>query len=89
MEYRVNFAEKVNFEKNDYIQIYYGRNSLGVDFFYYIRCNIEGYKKMKEDYLNKIVTNPESYGEIIYKDQLSEPDEKAKTFLANWLKNNS
>lgn len=86
--YTPSFAEKVKFGKNDSIMTYYGRNGLGVDFFCYIRCDFNGYRKMQDDYLNKNYAKPESYGSIIYKDYIPEPDEKAKEFLKNWLAEN-
>lgn len=83
--YTPTFAEKVAFGKEDKIMVYYGRNGLGAEFFCYIRCGLEGYRKMKDDYLTKASVLPESYGDILYKDYLPEPDEKAKAFLKAWL----
>jgi len=86
--YTPTFAEKVKFGKTDKVMVYYGKNGLGEVFFCYIRCGLEGYKKMKEDYLNQASALPSSYGEVIYKDTIPEPDEKAKAFLKKYLAEN-
>ena len=86
-KYTPTFAEKVKFGKKDSIMTYFGKNWHGV-FFCYIRCELDGYRKMQEDYQNKIADTPESYGEVIYKDFSPEPDEKAKEFLKKWLVEN-
>jgi hypothetical protein len=87
--YTPTHAEKLSFEKNDNVQLYYGIEHTGEKFFCYIRCNLQGYKKMQEDFFNKKAAYPEEYGEIIYKDTIPSPDSKAKAFLADYLKNNS
>ncbi len=87
--YTPTFAEKVKFGKKDSIMTYYGKNGLGEQFFCYIRCGLDGYKKMQEDFASKAFAAPESYGEIIYKDYILEPDNKAVDFLKNWLAENN
>ncbi|MEZ5691060.1 MAG: hypothetical protein R3D71_05290 [Rickettsiales bacterium] len=82
----INFAEKVKFGSGESVVTYYGKNLLGESFFCYIRCDMDGYKKMKEDFLGKRHRNPESYGKIIYRDNIPEPDEKAREFLRTWEK---
>lgn len=82
--YIAGFAEKVKLGSGKNIVTYYGKNLLGESFFCYICCGFDGYGKMKNDFLNKNYSNPEAYGEIIYRDNLPEPDEKAKEFLKNW-----
>lgn len=81
----LNFTEKVKFSGRDCIITYFGKNFLGENFFCYIRCNIDGYRKMKDDFTGKSYRNPTDYGEIIYRDNISEPDKKAKEFLKNWM----
>jgi hypothetical protein len=88
IKYTPTFAEKVRFGKLDNVMTYFGKNGLGKDFFCYIRCGLEGYKTMLEDFDNKITANPAVYGDIIYKDFIAEPDEKAKNFLEKWLAEN-
>ena len=85
----MSFAEKVWFGKNDKVVTYRASNSCGVDFFCYIRCGLAGYKKMQDDFLNKISDTPQSYGEVLYKDYLPDPDEKAREFLAIWARENN
>ena len=80
----INFAEKVKFGSGENIVTYYGKNLLGEDFFCYIRCNINGYKKIKEDFANKSYRTLEEYGEVIYRDNIPKPDAKAEEFLKNW-----
>ena len=87
--FSISHAENISFEKQDNIQLYYGINALKEEFFCYIRCNKTGYKKMQEDYLNKASAKPEEYGQVIYKDYLAEPDDKAKEFLEKYLQQNS
>ena len=82
--YSPSFAEKVKFGKGDRVMAYFGKNSFGLEFFCYIRCDLDGYRKMQDDFLNNISATPETYGEVIYKDFIPEPDEKAKEFLKNW-----
>ncbi len=83
------FAEKISFGKTDKVMVYYGKNGLGDDFFCYIRCGLAGYAKMKNDYLTETSAYPEDYGEILYQDFISEPDEKAKEFLKKFLAENN
>jgi len=87
--YNLSFTEKVGFEKNDKIMTYFGIDKLGKNFFCYILCSRDGFKKMQDDYLSKTQAPPKSYGKIIYLGDAPEPDEKAKLFLQNWLKNNA
>ncbi|MEZ5691017.1 MAG: hypothetical protein R3D71_05060 [Rickettsiales bacterium] len=87
--YIPTFAEKVKFGKSDAIMTYYGKNRQGEDFFCYIRCDFEGYRKMQEDYLNRTYATPESYGKVIYRDELPEPDAKAEKFLSDWVARNN
>lgn len=82
-KYELSFADRVSLEKNDYIQTFFGNG-----FFCYVRCDNDGFKRMHEDYLNQVPCHASDYGTVIYRDQIAEPDEKAKEFLANWLKNN-
>lgn len=79
-----SFADKVKFGKGESIVTYYGQNLLGTKFFCYIRCNMDGYLRIKSDFANGFYSHPESYGEIIYRDNIPEPDEKAKEFIKNW-----
>lgn len=44
---------------------------------------------MFRDYETETPRNITEYGEVIYTDFLSEPDEKAKSFLENWIKENN
>lgn len=80
----ISFAEKLKFNGNACIVTYYGKNLLGNDFFCYIKCDMAGYKKIKDDFVNKSYRKLEEYGEIIYRDNIPKPDEKAKEFLKNW-----
>jgi len=83
-QYAPSFAEKVKFGSGESIVTYFGKSLLGASFFCYIRCNIDGYRRMKADFLKKNYAKPEAYGEVVYRDYLPEPDEKAKDFLKNW-----
>jgi hypothetical protein len=87
--YTTTLVEKVQFGKNDTVMTYYAQNSASSPFFCYIRCELAGYKKMHNDFLNKIFATPESYGEVIYKDNVHTPDEKAKEFLRIWAEENN
>ena len=82
------FVEKVKFKKINKVMTYYGINGLGWQFFAYIVCGLDGYKKMQHDAENKLTANVTAYGEIIYTDFLPEPDDKAKAFLKQWLEEN-
>jgi hypothetical protein len=82
--YAISFTDRVKLEKNDYIQIYHGHG-----FFSYVRCNADGFKRMHEDYLNQVPSRAADYGDVIYTDFIATPDDKAKTFLDNWLKESS
>lgn len=84
---QIPFAKRVEFEKNDSVMVYRAKDAKGRDFFCYIRCKLEGYKKMHEDFETRTAGKPSDYGEIIYRDFLKDPDQKAKDFLAEYLKN--
>ncbi len=82
----VGFAEKLSFSRGDNVVVYKAKNMLDMPFFCYIRCGLDGYKRLKYDYEAKVFSTPDSYGEVIYRDNIPEPDDKAKKFLENWLK---
>jgi hypothetical protein len=81
------FTTKIDLQKNDYIMVYRGQNAIKINFFCYIRCNMEGYTKLQNDFKNKISDMPSSYGEVIYYDEIENPDIKAEEFLENYLQN--
>jgi len=87
--YALNFAKKIEFGKNDKVMTYYGttasKDSRGEEFFCYIRCGLAGYRQMQDDFLHQTPALPETYGEVIYRDSIPEPDEKAIEFLNNWV----
>ena len=84
-----SYTDRARLEKNFYIQTFYGVTSELQNFFCYIKCDMEGYRKMQNDFLNQISARPAAYGEVIYIDDIPEPNEKAKLFLQNWLKRNN
>lgn len=86
---QLKFAERIELEKNDYVMIYRATDLYGQDFFCYIRCGLEGYSKMQNDWMNKTQALPSSYGEVIYRAFLKDPDAKAQAFLDNWYAENS
>lgn len=81
----LSFSEKVKLETSKLVMKYRAAGKSGRPYFAYIYCDERGVKKMHDDYENNITAKPESYGEVIYSDAISEPDEKAKEFLKNWL----
>ena len=64
---------------------YYGVNMLGEKFFCYIRCGLDGYKRMHLDYINNISASPEHYGEVLYRDNIEKPDAKAEKFIQEYF----
>lgn len=68
--------------------LYRAVSSDGQDFYAYIRCNEKQARKMKQDFLTKTTCqNADDYGEVIYTGFGTEPDDEAKNFLAEYLKN--
>lgn len=83
--FKISFADRTSLEKHDYIQIYHGLSAIGERFFCYILCNRDGFTRMNQDYLDEVAADPASYGEIIYRDNIPEPDDKAVQFLEKYL----
>ena len=83
------FTKRIEFQRNDWIMVYHGQDILRREFFCFIRCGLEGYTKMQNDFYNKTPALPAGYGQVIYKDYLPQPDEKAQAYLENWIKQNS
>jgi hypothetical protein len=84
----IKFTDKILLESNNAVVTYHAKNGLGVDIFAYILCDAKQLAKMREDYSISKVMDMYEYGEVIYKDFIPEPDEKAKTFLKEYLKTN-
>ena len=60
----------------------------GQDFYAYIRCNEKQAHKMKHDFMTRTPCSDASeYGEVLYTGIGKEPDDEAKNFLAEYLKN--
>lgn len=89
MQAVIPFTQRIELEKNDYIMTYRACDKYGQDFFCYIKCDLQGYTKMQNDFLNKTAALPASYGEVIYTDFIKDPDAKAQEFLENWSAQNS
>jgi hypothetical protein len=85
----IPFTDLIQISNNQSIIRYTGANQSGQQFFAYIKCSPDTAKLMYRDYEANTSRNIAEYGEIIYRDFLSEPDEKAKAFLEQWLKKNS
>ena len=57
--------------------------------FSYVKCDRAGVEKMRKDYENNVAVSDLSvYGEVLYRDNIKDPDEKAKAFLRQWLADN-
>lgn len=84
----IPFTDLIQISNNNSIIRYSGTNQIGQQFFAYIKCTPDNAKLMYRDYAVKSSRDIKEYGEVIYVDFLAEPDEKAKTFLADWLKEN-
>ena len=86
---QLKFTEKIKFNQyNDLIMVYKGQITQGIDFFAYIKCDEKGVNLMREDYHTKTARHMDEYGEVIYQDNIKEPDEKAKQFLEDYIAEN-
>ncbi len=72
---------------NDLIMTFRGEIA-GIDFFAYIKCSEAGVKLMHADYASGDSHPLSEYGEVIYRDNLKDPDAKAKEFLQNYIAEN-
>ncbi len=81
----LKFTERVKLKQGNDLIVTYRAGVLGMHFFAYIKCTEQGVKLMREDYESGTPRDPSEYGEIIYRDNIRDPDEKAKTFLKNYL----
>lgn len=83
-----NFATLIAKQANNKIVLYRAVSGDGREFYAYIRCNEKQSRKMKADFLNKTAcTDVSEYGEVIYTRLGKNPNEAAKEFLAEYLKN--
>ena len=83
-----NFARLIAKQLNSKVILYRATTKDGQDFYAYIRCNEKQARKMKQDFLEKTpCRDVADYGEVIYKTFGKNPDEKAKNFLSEYLKN--
>ncbi len=81
----LKFTERVKLNAgNDLIMTYRGQVG-GQDFFAYIKCEEAGVKMMRGDYEDAVARKIEEYGEVIYRDNVKDPDEKAVQFLQDYL----
>jgi endoglucanase Acf2 len=85
----ISFTDLIKISNNESIVRYNATLTDGRSFFAYIKCNSTGAKLMFQDYETLTKRSITEYGEVIYTDFLSEPDEKAKSFLENWIKENN
>lgn len=84
----MKFTERVKLKQgNDLIMTYRGQ-VMGVDFFAYIKCTEHGVKLMYSDYETSTPRALDEYGEVIYKDNITNPDEKAQKFLQEYIASN-
>lgn len=84
----LKFTERVKLNAgNDLIMTYRGQVA-GQDFFAYIKCNEKGVKLMREDWETSTPRQLDEYGEVLYRDNIVDPDEKALEFLKNYLAEN-
>ena len=83
-----NFASIIQKKANGSVVLYRAVASDGRDFYAYIRCNEKQFHKMKHDFMTKTACKSvDDYGEILYTGFGKEPDDAAKEFLAEYLKN--
>jgi hypothetical protein len=84
----LKFTERVKLNSgNDLIMTYRGQIA-GEDFFAYIKCEEKGVKLMRQDWETSTPRKLEEYGEVLYRDTVIDPDDKAKEFLQNYLAQN-
>ena len=83
----ISFVERIKFEKENSIIIYRGKNHVNQAFFAYILCDKNGLAKMRADHAGNITAQLNSYGKVIYGDDIADPDEKAEEFLGEFVKN--
>ena len=81
----MKFAEQVKLNQGKNLIMTYHGQIVGIDFFAYIKCREDGVKLMHEDFASNTGRALEEYGEVIYRDNIAEPDEKACKFLQEYL----
>ncbi len=83
-----SFASVIKQKAQDSVVLYRATSRDGQDFYAYIRGNEKQYHKMKHDFMTRTpCKSVDDYGEILYTGFGTEPDEEAKEFLAEYLKN--
>lgn len=82
------FASVIRQKSSNNVVLYRAVSKDGENFYAYIRCDEKQYHKMKHDFMTKsICKDVNDYGEVLYAELGNEPDEDAKQFLADYLKN--
>lgn len=84
----LSFVEELKLKDSKLIMTYRARDERGEDFFAYVFCDKEGVINMKRDYISQKSGAAKDYGEVLYADFIKDPNEKARLFLKNWLKEN-
>ena len=84
----LKFTDKALLRNNKVVMTYRGKDTAGLDFFAYILCDEKGVTLLRKDFAEKTSRAIAEYGEIIYSAYLSDPDEKAKEFLAKYTAEN-
>ena len=84
----IPFKDLIRTSNNKSVMAYYGTDTNKRDFFAYIICDPQAAKRMYHNYQTRTQDKISDYGEVIYKDYISEPDDKAKEFLKKYLADN-
>lgn len=85
----LKFTEQIKLRGGSDIITTYRGQVADVEFFAYIQCNKTGLELMRSDFQQGTARSMEEYGEVLYKDAISDPDEKAEQFLQQFLAENA
>lgn len=81
----LSFVEKLKIGNEDSIMLYQGRSQSGKDFIAFLKCDVRGVEKLRQDSDQNMPKDLHEYGEMIYLEYSSEPTDKSKQFLQNYL----
>lgn len=82
----LKFTDKIMLRSHDFVMRYYGQTNTGEPLFAYLLCNEGHILQINKDYESKISKNLLEYGcKVLYVDHVAKEDEKARSFLKQWV----
>lgn len=81
----ISFTERLKLSKGNQLIMTYRGAIDGRDFFAYILCDKRGVYLLHDDWGARKARAISEYGQVIYRDDLKDPDKKARDFLKHYL----